>query len=137
MKFALLDASVMVALFDDADVHHELYVAKMAAASGRTLATTWACVTEASYILSPRNHLALLRWLQRGGAELVNFDASDLGPMIEWMQGYSEARKSLMDLADASLVWLGVKLDCTAILTEDRRDFLRYRMPDGRAFEVL
>ncbi len=137
MKFALIDSSVMVALFDDADVHHERYVAKMSAATGRTLATTWPCVTEASYILSPRNHLALLRWLQRGGAELVNFEAGDLEPMVDWMESYSEARKTLMDLADASLVWLGVKLDCISILTEDRRDFLRYRLPDGRAFEIL
>ena len=53
------------------------------------------------------------------------------------MERCSEARKVLMDLADASLVWLGVKLDCTTILTEDRRDFLRYRLPDGRAFEIL
>lgn len=137
MKFALLDASVMVALFDDADVHHERYVAKMAAATGHMLATTWPCVTEASYILSPRNHMALLRWLQRGAAEVVSFDTGDLEPMIDWMQAYSEPRKALMDLADASLVWLGAKLDCNAILTEDRRDFLRYRLPGGRAFEIL
>ena len=137
MKFALIDASVMVALFDDADVHHQRYVDKMTSAADRALATTWPCVTEASYILSPRNHLALLRWLQKGGAELINFDGSDLAPMIDWMERYSETRKTLMDLADASLVWLGVKLDCQSILTEDRCDFLRYRMPDGRAFEIL
>jgi len=142
MNFALLDASVMIALFDDADVHHERYVAKMganlsAATGRRTLVTTWPCVTEASYVLSPRNHLALLHWLRNGAAEVVGFDISDLEPMMEWMRRYSEQRKSLMDLADASLVWLGARLDCSFILTEDRRDFLRYRLPDGRAFEIL
>ena len=60
-----------------------------------------------------------------------------LEPMMNWMKGYTEARKTLMDLADASLVWLGDRLDSTQILTEDRRDFLRYRLPDGRGFEIL
>jgi hypothetical protein len=27
--------------------------------------------------------------------------------------------------------------DAQLILTGDRRDFLRYRLPDGRAFEIL
>lgn len=138
MKFALLDASVMVALFDDADIHHELYVTKIGALMGRfALATTWPCVTEASYILSPRNHLALLHWLKQGAAEVVGFEVADLEPMMNRMKGYTEARKTLMDLADASLVWLGDRLDSTQILTEDRRDFLRYRLPDGRGFEIL
>ena len=136
MKFSLLDASVMVALFDDADINHEHYLAKMQA-NRVMLATTWPCVTEASYILSPRNHLALLHWLHSGGAEVMGFDTSDLEPMMGWMRKYSEMRKALMDLADASLVWLGQKLDCTSIFTEDRRDLLRYRLPDGRAFEIL
>ncbi|HEY4080076.1 MAG TPA: PIN domain-containing protein [Burkholderiaceae bacterium] len=136
MKFALLDASVMVALFDDADVHHERYVAKMGVAR-RSLATTWPCVTEASYILSPRNHLALLHWLRSGAAEVIGFDVGDLEPMMAWMEKYTEKHKTLMDLADASLVWLGSHLNCTEILSEDRRDFLRYRLPDGRAFEII
>ena len=137
MKFTLLDASVMVALFDDADVHHERYVGKLDSMGRSMFATTWPCVTEASHVLSPRNHMALLRWLQKGAAEVVGFDVSDLEFMLDWMGRYSELRKTLMDLGDASLVWLADKLDCTQILTEDRRDFQRYRLPDGRAFEIL
>ena len=138
MKFVLLDASVMVALFDDAEERHGHYAGKIGRHSpAYQMATTWPCVTEASYLLSPRNHLALLRWLHRGAALVVNFEVADLRELLPWMQRYSEQHKSLMDLADASLVWLGTRLDTQAILTEDRRDFLRYRLPDGRGFEVL
>ena len=138
MKFVLLDASVMVALFDDAEQRHSHYLSKIGRHSvGWQLATTWPCVAEVSYLLSPRNHLALLHWLHKGGALVLNFEAADLGELLPWMQKFSEKHKSLMDLADASLVWLAGHLDTDVILTEDRRDFLRDRLPDGRGFEVL
>lgn len=138
MKFVLLDASVMVSLFDDSERRHAHYARKIDEhASSHSLATTWPCVTEASYLLSPRNHMALLYWLGKGGASVINFDAADLPQFLPWMRRYSEQHKSLMDLADASLVWLAAHLDTQIILTEDRRDFLRYRLPDGRAFEIL
>lgn len=138
MNYVLLDASVMVALFDDADYMHETCVERIRPLlPAYRLATSWPCVTEASYLLSPRNHLALLSWLAQGGSELVSAEASDLNIWIEWMQQYSEQGKSLMDLADASLLWLSQQLQTTRILTEDRRDFLRYRLPDGQAFEIV
>jgi predicted nucleic acid-binding protein len=138
MKFILLDASVMVALFDDAERRHAHYKERVGEdPASRTLATTWPCVTEASYLLSPRNHMALLHWLEKGGASVINFDTADLPEFLPWMRRYTEQHKSLMDLADASLVWLAGHLDTRLVLTEDRRDFLRYRLPDGRAFEIL
>ena len=42
-----------------------------------------------------------------------------------------------MDLADASLVWLAEQTGVTRIMTLDVRDFSRYRLADGRAFEIL
>ncbi len=139
MKYALLDTSVMVAFFDIKEEHHELYKTKLRAAQAqsRYLVTTWPCISEASYILSPSSHFALLDWIAAGGALVNDIDIVDLPKMVKYMQTYTEPGKSLADLADASLVWLGQKLDCTHILTEDRRDFLRYRLPDGRAFEIL
>ncbi|MBC7602953.1 MAG: PIN domain-containing protein [Ramlibacter sp.] len=138
MTTVLLDASVMVALFDDAEEGHGRYAGKLERhGHSMRLVTTWPCVTEASYLLSPRNHLALLHWLHRGGAAVKTMEVGDLGELIAWMKRYSERGKSLMDLADASLVWLAVKLKTQLVLTEDRRDFLRYRLPDGSGFEVV
>ena len=42
-----------------------------------------------------------------------------------------------MDLADASLYQLAADTGVTRIMTMDRRDFSRYRLPDGQAFEIL
>jgi hypothetical protein len=42
-----------------------------------------------------------------------------------------------MDLADATLVWLAAETGVTTILSMDVRDFARYRLPDGRSFEIL
>jgi hypothetical protein len=138
MSSVLLDASVMVALFDDNDRHHSACVERIRRLpKGAELVTTWPCVTEASYLLAPRNHLALLGWLGQGGARLVNAESPELADWIVWMRRYSEQGKALMDLADASLIWLAQKEDTCSILTEDRRDFSRYRLPDGRAFEVV
>lgn len=139
MKYALLDTSVMVAFFDIKEERHALYVAKLRAAQaqGRHLVTTWPCISEASYILSPAGHFALLNWIAAGGTLVSDIELADLPKMVEYMQSYTEPGKSLADLADVSLVWLAQKLDCTHILTEDRRDFLRYRLPDGRGFEIL
>jgi uncharacterized protein len=139
MSFVLLDASVLVALFDPQEAMQTPYTRKLelCAKQRRRLISTWPCVTEASYLLSPRSHMSMLAWLTEGAAEVFNFEVSDLPEMMEAMQQYSEPQKTIMDLADASLYWLASKMDCNCILTEDRRDFLRYRLPDGRAFEIL
>ena len=53
------------------------------------------------------------------------------------MHQYTQAPRSEMDLADASLVWLAEQTGVTAVMTLDKRDFYRYRLNDGRTFEIL
>ena len=53
------------------------------------------------------------------------------------MQRYTEQPRTEMDLADASLVWLAMETGVTTIMTTDVRDFSRYRLPDGRGFDIL
>lgn len=139
MTAALIDAGAFVALFDDAEQRFEHYrtmVATLVSERIRLL-STWPCVTEASYLLSPRNHWALLEWLGSGAVAVQNFEQDDLARMQAWMERYSEPGKSLMDFADASLVWLADRVDSNIVLTVDQKDFSRYRLPDGRAFEIL
>ena len=40
-------------------------------------------------------------------------------------------------LADASLYWVAAETGVASVLTADVKDFARYRLPDGRAFELL
>jgi predicted nucleic acid-binding protein len=139
LQTALVDAGAMIALFDLADQFYERYTGIFRELLSRRvqLVTSWPCVTEASYSLAPKNHLALLEWLQSGAVAVENFSAVDLQPMVGWMAQYSETGKTLMDFADASLYWLAIELKTNLVLTVDRRDFSRYRLPDGRAFEIL
>ena len=45
--------------------------------------------------------------------------------------------RSEIDFADASLVWLVTDTGVNRIMTMDVRDFSRYRLTDGRGFEIL
>lgn len=139
MRDVLVDAGAMIALFDHADEFFERYTSIFGELLSRRvqLVTTWPCVTEASYSLAPKNHLALLEWLQSGAVSVKNFSAVDLQPMLGWMEQYTERGKSIMDFADATLYWLAIELKTTLVLSVDRRDFSRYRLPDGQAFEIL
>jgi uncharacterized protein len=138
MKYVLLDASVLVALFNVNEVHHNLYREKIRTAQSEStyMVSTWPCVTEASYHLSRTGHIVMLKWLA-ASVMIDEMTVADLPQIVDYMERYTEPRKILMDFADASLVLLAIKLDCNKILTEDRRDFLRYRLPDGRGFEVI
>ncbi|HRN75078.1 PIN domain-containing protein [Ottowia sp.] len=139
MRVALIDTGPLVALFDDADRDYERCKGLLARLLGERvrLVTTWPCVTEASYLLAPANHMALLQWLHAGAVAVQGFDADVLEDMLGWMKRYTEPGRSIMDFADASLYWLAQQLDSPFILTLDVRDFSRYRLPDGRAFEIL
>ncbi len=57
--------------------------------------------------------------------------------MVAMMRRYTEEPRTEMDLADASLVCLAADTGVTTIMTLDVRDFSRYRLADGRAFDIL
>lgn len=137
MPHALLDASALVALFDINDRHHTTCKNHLRTAQkqGRHLITTWPCVTEASYLLSPLSHTVMLRWLS-AAVMVDNLSVTDLPAMADYMEQYTEPRKTLADFADVSLVWLAHKLNSTTLISLDHRDFARYRLPDGRAFDI-
>jgi predicted nucleic acid-binding protein len=136
---ALVDAGPLVAAFgtDQPDGARYAALFKLAADQQWSLATTWPCIVEASYLLAPPQRYALLRWVAAGGVSVFPFAPDALEPMVEMMRRYTEAPRTEMDLADASLVWLASDTGVNHIMTMDRRDFSRYRLNDGRAFEIL
>ena len=79
----------------------------------------------------------LLRWLGAGAIAVYPFAQDELSDFADLMHRYTQAPRSEMDLADASLVWLAEQTGVTRIMTLDVRDFSRYRLADGRAFEIL
>lgn len=138
MTVALVDAGPLVALFDPRSIAHRHYLALLARGQHTLrLHTTWPCVVEAAHFLSAPKRWAMLQWLGSGGAQVIPFDQTELLAMLPVMQRYTEPPRTDMDLADASLLWLAADAGIRTVLTIDVRDFLRYRLPDGRRFEIL
>lgn len=79
----------------------------------------------------------MLRWIELGGVQVYPFEPFHLGDMLTWMLRYTELGKRETDFADASLYWLAAETGVTEIMTLDRNDFERYRLPDGGAFVLL
>lgn len=137
MKSILLDAGPLVALFSPRDSHHKHYRTVLTDGPLLRFLTTWPCIAEASYLLETKNRFAMFEFVRRGGASVYPFGVEHLGDMLRWMQTYTEPSKIEMDFADASLYWLAVDTGITEIMTVDRRDFERYRLPDGRSFQIV
>ena len=139
MSAALVDAGPLVAAFGANQPEGKRYQAlfKVAADELWSLATTWPCIVEASYLLDPPQRYAMLRWVAAGAISVFPFAQESVEPMVELMRKYTEPPRSEMDFADASLVWLATDTGVNRIMTMDERDFARYRLPDGRGFEIL
>ena len=70
-----------------------------------------------------------MRWIERGGATLVDVPVVALRAIAERMDKYADLP---MDLADASLLWIAEREGVLDVLTLDRRDFGIYRTERGR-----
>lgn len=138
MRPVLIDASAMVALFDARDAAHEHYT-ELLRSQGHDLRlhSTWPCVVEASHLLRGAAKIGLLRWIGHGAVQLFPMDAAELADLAALMVRYTEPRRVSMDLADATLYAVAAQTDIRSIMTLDVRDFSRYRLPDGQAFEIL
>lgn len=138
MRSVLVDAGAIVALFRPHETAHSHYRALLLPEVPiYQMHTTWLCIGEASHLLRGVDRLTMLRWVGHGAVQVFPIDPVDLLDMTPWMQRYSEPPRSVMDLADASLYWLALETGITEVMTLDVRDFSRYRLPDGRAFEIL
>ena len=129
----------MVALFgrDQSHSAHYSQLFARAAQDQWSLTSTWPCVTEASYLLGPPQRFTFLRWVAADGVSIFPFDQSNVEGMAELMRRYTESPRTEMDFADASLVYLASDTGVNRIMTLDVREFSRYRLADGRAFEIL
>ena len=106
MAAALLDASAMVAAFgahqSAAARYHVLL--RQAADERWSLSTTWPCVVEAAYLLSPPQRYTLLQWVGTGCVAVFPFAQEALQDLVPLMTRYTQEPRTEMDLADASLV---------------------------------
>jgi hypothetical protein len=129
-KASLVDAGPLIALFDASDKVHAHIVRFMNGFTGR-MYSTWPVVTEVCHFLNVRQQRAFIAWLQRGGAQVADIEFSALDAFEVMLSKYADQP---MDLADASLVWLGEKIGVRDIITLDQRDFSVYRTRANKAF---
>jgi uncharacterized protein len=129
----LVDTGPLVALFVRNDPDHEQVTAWIRGFRGKLL-TTWPVITEVSHFLEPKVTVRFLRWIEAGGAMIVEVPGEALSAIIQSMEKYLDCP---MDLADASLVWLAGQSNVRDIVTLDVRDFTAFRTPQGKPFKDL
>ena len=139
MAAALVDTAALVAAFGINQKHGAHYrdLLKRAAAEAWSLSTTWPCVVEASHLLHVPQRYTMLRWVAAGGVLVFPLPQETIEDMVHAMVRYTSVPRTEMDLADASLLRLAEDIGVLTIMTLDIRDFSRYRLADGRAFEIL
>ena len=130
MRNIIVDTGPLVALFRRRDRDHARVV-RFLREQPCMLLTTCHVVTEAWHLLSDAARLDMMRWIDAGGAAMIEIDAGGAKRMLMLLQKY---RDRPMDIADASLVVLAERLGINEILTIDRADFDVYRLPGGRGF---
>ncbi len=122
----IVDSGALYALFDRDD-HHHREVRLWFAGNRRPLITNAAVITEVTYLLGRwcglDHQLLFLEFLVRPGwhIESVAIDLPRIGALIT---KYSDLPS---DFADASLLALAERIECTDIASTDRRDFSIYR----------
>lgn len=131
----LCDAGPLIALVNRRQAVHQR-CADILNTTELPLMTTWACLTEAMYMVGVRGGWAYQRalWsiLNDGLLQIHPLDDAEVRRAQEMMGQYANVP---MDLADATLVAIAEKLQVTRVFTLDS-DFRIYRMGDGKAFEI-
>lgn len=134
MISALIDAGPIIALFDKSDQHHERVMNFMKNFRGR-LVTTWAVMTEVSYMLDfhHQTRMDFLDWVSEGGIDLYNLDQWQLKNVRKLMNQYSDLPA---DFADATLIEAAEVQEIDSIISLDK-DFDVYIMENGNFLNNL
>lgn len=133
MQNTLVDTGPLVSLFRKTDRNHRRARHFVAAFSGN-LITTWPVMTEVCHLLPPHAVRRFMAWAADGGLVVVEMPGETIARLHELMRKYADLP---MDLADASLVWLGEQIDLLDVITLDERDFAAYRTAAGQPFRNL
>ncbi len=133
MPNALADTGPLVSLFRKADRDHRRTRRFIAAFNGN-LVTTWPVMTEVCHLLPVHAVKRFMAWAADGGLVLYEVPPDALRDIGNLMQRYADLP---MDLADASLVWLGGQIGLFDIITLDEHDFAAYRTASGQGFRNL
>ena len=135
MRRVLVDTGPIVAILSRRDQFHRTCIEALHDMPG-PLFTCWPVITEAAWLVR-RDASAIQKLLDSitiGLFELLPLttdDAKSIGLILKKYRGIR------IQLADAALVHLAARDGLDTIFTLDRRDFLVYRLPRGKALRIL
>ena len=93
-----------------------------------------AVIVETCFHLDSVAKQHLLEWVEEGSLSVVEVPVSAYSELSRTIGKYADRK---VDFADAALVWLAEKSGIRRILTTDRRDFLTFRLKDGKRFDLV
>ncbi len=133
----LLDTSGLLAAIDASQADHQAASAALRAAEPPLLLSPLV-LAELDYLLAQRvgahAELALLEEVAHGAYQLEPFERSDVAAALEHVRRYQDVE---LGLADASIIVLADRHDCSLVLTLDERHFRTVRRSGGGAFRLL
>lgn len=133
MSRLVVDTGFLVALYVKGDHLHQAALS-FVAANRAALITVVPVIVEASFFLSPRAKIELIKWVSRGGIGVVDIPTADYPALCHTIEAYADRD---IDLADAALIWLANRSGERRILTVDAQDFSVFRLKGGRRFDLL
>lgn len=132
----LVDAGPLVAIIDADEADHDRCAAALASVA-LPLVSTWPAFAEAMHLVrragGHRAQAALWALVRTGRLELAALSDEATRRSEKLMAKYADLP---MDLADATLVALAEERNQRRIFTIDD-DFLVYRLPGNRRFEIV
>ena len=133
----LTDTGPLLALLDADDQHHSACMAASDDLGPGPMLTTWACFTEAMYLLEQagghRYQAALWKLYFDGHLVVHDLSGREVVRASQLMEQFADLP---MDFADATLVALAETHSLRRVFTTDR-DFWFYRLADGSAMEPI
>jgi hypothetical protein len=131
----LVDTGPLVAIASVRDQHHQLCVEQLRLLQPPLL-TCWPVITEAAWLLR-HDTSAVERLLGSFDVGLLRLLVLD-EKAIRWLAAFlMRYRKMGAQIADGALVYLAEREGIDTVFTLDRRDFLVYRLSNGRSLQVL
>jgi uncharacterized protein len=131
----LVDTGFLAALGRAKDPLHSRADAYLKRFHG-TLLSVSAVIMETCFHLDAAGKVGLLDWVSRGSLATVEVPIAAYGDLASTIEKYSEPKLPI-DFADAALVWLAEESRIRHILTTDVRDFSRFRLRNGKPFELI
>lgn len=132
----LVDTGGVLAAVDPKQTHHTA-AARVLRLPQRRIMSPFV-LAELDYLIvrnaGQEQALTLLNDVARGVYRLESFDSADITAAIAVMNRYAALE---LGLADASIVVLAERYQCTDVLTLDQRHFRTVLGPGGRPFRLL